>query len=409
MKRLLGLFLSLALLIAPAGSRADGVSGGGVNDNTFGGLIGASWVLPGASFDLNFASGQYYGGALSNNLSITRAVPAVTYATNADGTLTAFGPDTFRIGVGTGLLIENGATNYVLWNRDLTNVVWVKTSITAAKDQTGPDGTVNGASSITATGANGTVLQTITRASQVTYQTAYIKRITGSGTINMTTDNGTTWTVVTATANWTKVAIPAQTLANPICGFRIVTSGDKIAVDFVQNETGPAVSAPSAATSPIPTTTAAVSRADDFITWNASISNTLLRGPVSVVFSGAGSPITAAYTLLMDSVAHDDEVYIYAAGNGASWNGASELLATFGTGSMAGPTKLGYSLSAAGRSLVANNGTVATNAGIQTSVGTTATLGIRNTGGGAGYQGPIKRVTIWNPNISDSNLKAFTQ
>jgi hypothetical protein len=157
------------------------------------------------------------------------------------------------------LLLEVAATNVALRNRDLTNASWTKTNITAAKDQTGIDGIASSASKITATAGNGTCLQAITLASSSRMQTAYVKRITGSGTINMTTDNGSTWTAITVTSTtaWSRVSIPAQTVTNPTIGFRIVTNGDAIAVDFVQNETGPV------ATSPIPTTTAAVTRSTD--------------------------------------------------------------------------------------------------------------------------------------------------
>lgn len=163
-----------------------------------------------------------------------------------------------------GIALEGSRTNVVLWNRDLTNAVWVSGGggTTAAKDQTGIDGVANSASRITATGANGTRLQTIVLASSQRFQSCYVKRITGSGTINMTMDNGATWTViaVTSTTAWTQVTIPVQTLANPILGFRIVTSGDAIAVDYVQNENGafPA--------HPIATTTVAVTRAAESLT-----------------------------------------------------------------------------------------------------------------------------------------------
>lgn len=155
-------------------------------------------------------------------------------------------------------LHEKSATNIVLWNRDLTNAAWVKTSVTAAKDQTGTDGTANSASKITATGANGTCLQAITLASSDRYQSAYVKRVTGSGVINMTLDNGATWTAITVTSAWSRVTIPGQTFTNPTVGFQIVTSGDAIAVDLVQNEGGLLY-----ATTPIPTTTTALTRAAD--------------------------------------------------------------------------------------------------------------------------------------------------
>jgi hypothetical protein len=180
-----------------------------------------------------------------------------------------------------GLLFEaETRTNVVLWNRDLTNVAWTSTNITAVKDQTGIDGVANSASSITATAGNGTCLQAITLASSARFQSAYVKRLVGSGVVNMTTDNGSTWTAVTVTAGWTRVTIPTQTLANPTVGFRLVTSGDSIAVDFVQNENG------AFATSAIPVTTVAVTRAADtavisgasFSSWfNASAGTFIVR------------------------------------------------------------------------------------------------------------------------------------
>lgn len=151
-------------------------------------------------------------------------------------------------------LVEGARTNVALWDRDMTNAAWTKSTCTAAKDQTGVDGAATSASSLTATDANATCLQAITLGSSARYQSVYIKRITGSGTIEMTMDNGSTWTAVTVTSEWTRVTIPTQTLANPTVGFRIVTDTDAIAVDFAQNEDGTFESAV------IATTTVAVTR-----------------------------------------------------------------------------------------------------------------------------------------------------
>jgi hypothetical protein len=161
-----------------------------------------------------------------------------------------------------GILLEGTRTNIVLWNRDMTNAAWTKTTMTAVKDQTGVDGVTNSASSLLATAGNATCLQAIVLGSSQRAQFCYVKRLVGSGTINMTMDNGATWTVVTVTSTttWTKVTIPSQTLANPTVGFRIVTNADKIAVDYVQNENGAFES------SPMATTTAAVVRAADSLT-----------------------------------------------------------------------------------------------------------------------------------------------
>ena len=138
---------------------------------------------------------------------------------------------------GLGFLVEGQSrVNIALHNRDLTNAAWVDTDITAAKDQTGIDGAANAASSITATAGNATILQSITSASAARFTTAYVRRLVGSGVVEMTQNGGSTWTPVTVTDEWARVSIPSATLANPEVGFRIVTSGDSIAVDYVQVE-----------------------------------------------------------------------------------------------------------------------------------------------------------------------------
>jgi len=159
-----------------------------------------------------------------------------------------------------GLLLESvAATNVVLYSNDLTNTAWAKSNITAALNQTGADGVANGASSITATSANGAVLQSITLGSSARAQSALVKRITGTGAVYMTTDGGTTWTAITITGSWASQTIPIQTLANPSVGFKLATNGDAIAVQYVQNET-------TQQSSPIPTTTASATRASESLT-----------------------------------------------------------------------------------------------------------------------------------------------
>lgn len=201
--------------------------------------------------------------ALGMNGTFSRASVA-TYI-GADGLLHTAAINELRdrhyIGVVRTTLVEAARINVVLWNRDLTNAAWTKVSVTPVKDQVGIDGVAASASRITATGANGTCLQAITLGSSARYQTAYVKRLVGSGVINMTLDNGATWTAIVPTAAWTRVTIPTQTLANPTVGFRIVTNGDSIAVDYVQNETG------LFPTSAIATTTGAVPRIVDSLTF----------------------------------------------------------------------------------------------------------------------------------------------
>lgn len=243
--------------------------------------FGGESIVP--SLDLNFLS-----GSIDPLLTVTRASSA-TYFDSAGILQTAsantgridYNPSTLAI---RGLLVEEGRTNIALWNRELINAAWVKTNITAAKDQTGVDGVSNSASSITATAANGTCLQTVVLGSSARYLSAYVKRLSGSGAIQMTIDSGLTWTPVTVTSSWTRVEIPTQTLVNPVFGFRIVTSGDAIAVDFVQNENGVF------ATSAIATTAGSVIRSADDIT----ASNLLWLGTSEGTLFGVGTSFAAS-------------------------------------------------------------------------------------------------------------------
>lgn len=156
-----------------------------------------------------------------------------------------------------GLLVEEARTNLALYSSDFTNAAWTKSNMTTAKTATGADGAANSASTLTATAGNATALQAITSASNARITSCYIKRRTGSGVINLTQDNGTTWTTVTVTSSWTKVSIASVTSTNPTVGIRIVTSGDAVDVQYFQHEVGAFV------TSPIETSGTTVARLKD--------------------------------------------------------------------------------------------------------------------------------------------------
>lgn len=159
-----------------------------------------------------------------------------------------------------GYLCEGAATQLITPSaavRDMTNAAWVKTSMTAAKTSVGIDGVANACTRLTATGANGTALFTLTAAASSRAYSFYVKRITGAGNIQITQDNGGTWTTVAVSAAFTLVQLNASVL-NAVFGIRIVTSGDAIDVDCNQFEAG------TFATTPIP---AAGARNGDLLTY----------------------------------------------------------------------------------------------------------------------------------------------
>lgn len=190
-----------------------------------------------------------------------------------------------------GLLIEEARTNRLLWCRDATQTQWVKTDITAAKDQTGIDGVANAASSLTATADGGTCIQTITLASGSRTGSIYLKRITGTGTVQVSLDGSTWSTVELSDTEWRRIVL-SGTVTNPVVGVRLAVSGDAVAMDFGQVEDG------AFATTPILTTTATATRASD----EASISNVDSFWNYkcgTVLFSGTVRPLNTTGTVVI--------------------------------------------------------------------------------------------------------------
>ena len=158
-----------------------------------------------------------------------------------------------------GLLIEEARTNRILWCRDATQTQWVKTNVTAAKDQTGVDGVANAASSLTATANDGTCIQTITLASGSRTGSVYLKRITGTGNVQVSLDGTTYSTVDLSDTEWRRIVL-SGTVTNPTVGIKLAVSGDAVAMDYGQVEDG------LFATTPILTTTATATRSADVAT-----------------------------------------------------------------------------------------------------------------------------------------------
>ena len=305
-----------------------------------------------------------------------------------------------------GYQAEGARTNYALWSRDLTNAAWVSGGggIATAKTATGADGTANGATTLTASGANGTLIQSITRASAQRVTGCRIKRRTGSGTVNMTQDNGGTWTAVTVTAGWTAVEIPAATAANPNIGFRIVTSGDAIDVDFVMHEEGAFVS------SPIPTTTVAVARNKDTLTY-VSASN--FGDPTGSIY--AETKVDAMNGLNINCVlgmgAAGSFPLFVGATTSISTNDVSANLGTTGSGLsfLTAPRKVAAAWGGVTRSISKDGAAVASgvyDGGMNPSVNMT----VGNYTAGSTYElyGNVRNLSLWTTKKTDAELAALT-
>lgn len=192
-----------------------------------------------------------------------------------------------------GFLSEEARTNTCIQNRDFTNAAWVKTTMTAAKDQVGIDGTANSASSLLATGANATAAQTVTIAAVNRPFSVYVKRLVGTGNIDLAQDGAAFTTQSVANDGlWHRVTLVASQL-NPVLTIRLATNADKIAVDYamLDDSGGAARTFP---LSPIATVAAAVTRNVDVLTFQAA--GNILGAAGTVAYDATIPDVDAATT-----------------------------------------------------------------------------------------------------------------
>ena len=313
-----------------------------------------------------------------------------------------FGTDQNGLALGRDKLLgfrrEAAATNNLLHSRDLSNAAWsTKTNITADKTATGLDGIANTASILTATAADAIILQPITLASAARCASAYVKRRTGTGTISFTQDGGGTWTDITSQINsstWSRVQI-TSTLADPSVGFKISTIGDEIDVDCVQNEAG------TWATSPIVTTTAAVTRNAESNIYGTTSNIDFAQGTFYCEIQSAGNTSTITPLSLGDSSAS------LSTGGYSSWranDGTTTILKSTGMNSIFNTTrKRAVSWGGAGLTVTGDGATPSTGA-FDGTYGSGVNINL-----GAGLNGYMRNVAIWNYQMTDAQLQEVTK
>ncbi len=169
------------------------------------------------------------GNTVSSNVVTDATGAPITSANSSTLTTDASGPfGSFVDPAQTDVLGTTAAIR-----RTMTDVGWVSGGggITVGT-ATGADGAPNAAASLTAAGANGTILFTTVLGAAVRTYGALVRRKAGTGTVNITADNGATWTAMTLTTTYKPFYFTTASVANPIVGFRIVTAADAIEVDF---------------------------------------------------------------------------------------------------------------------------------------------------------------------------------
>lgn len=213
---------------------------------------------------------DFTSGSLDPRITFSRASSATYY--NSAGLVTTVGNNVARFDynpetlVLRGLLIEEARTNVLNWSQTFatsggTQNNWVDSASLqrVSTTRTSPDGTGN-ALEIKANAADQTIISSAAAGSSAQRVfSVFLKRVTGTGDIQYTLDNGATWTTQAITGSWLRYEFPATT-ANQQVGIRIRTSGDVVQIWGAQLEAGACPS------SYIPTTSASAQRLGDLAT-----------------------------------------------------------------------------------------------------------------------------------------------
>lgn len=245
---------------------------------------------------------DFAAGVLDQRITFTRTTSGTYYknglVTTASANVPRFQSDPVT-GESQGLLIENGATNLVCGSETFATSGgannWTDSNITRDGTlRTSPDGTTN-ALRIAAAAGNATVLNNLALTSAARTFSVWIRRVSGTGNIDLTMDGGTAWTTQSVTASWMRFQMTATTTAH--VGIRIVDAADEIEIWGAQ------VEAQILASSYIPTTIATVARgADSASMTGTNFSSWYNRGEGTILCRGFKSSYNATDLLC---VLHD--------------------------------------------------------------------------------------------------------
>lgn len=134
-----------------------------------------------------------------------------------------------------GITTAKAEENLLLRSQDYS-ATWSVTSLTPVTGKTAPDATAT-ATEFTASGANGTLTQSVTAVAGEYTFSVYLRRITGTGNIDISAHSGGTWVTQTLTGSWQRFSVTQTLTAGARTpGIRVVTSGDAIEVWGAQLE-----------------------------------------------------------------------------------------------------------------------------------------------------------------------------
>jgi hypothetical protein len=280
--------------------------------------------------------------------------------------------------------------------------VSVKEAAIQVTATTGLDNVANSASRLTAAANDATLLQLLTAATGTRTTSVWIKRVSGSGTVSLTRNGGTGWTDITSslvTGTWVPVELTSDVGANPTVGLKMGTSGDVIDVDCFQDENG------AWRTSPILTTTAAVTRNADILSYTHAGVLDDAQGTAL-----ASVAVSASRTGTTYAIATSTTTYPIYKGNAGTQLGSND-----GTSVLVGPAwandgvqrKCASNWTGATRKLCMNGG--ALTSGAYDGSWNTAAIYIGNVNDTTSQlSGNIGEIHIWNSALTDAQMQQVT-
>jgi hypothetical protein len=134
-----------------------------------------------------------------------------------------------------GKTVAKAEENLLLRSQEYS-ATWTVTNLTPVTAKTAPDGTST-ATEFTASSANATLTQSVTAIAGDYTFSVFLRRVTGTGNVDISSHSAGTWVTQTLTSTWTRFTVTQTLTAGARTpGIRVVDSGDVIEVWGAQLE-----------------------------------------------------------------------------------------------------------------------------------------------------------------------------
>ena len=340
--------------------------------------------------------------------TFTRATTAYTRLANGVWALIASGsPRSIYSAAGVYLGYQaEGARANVLGGTDaivrtMSDVGWVVGATLTVGTAVGVDGVADACALLTggAVAATNTILFTTVLASAARTYSVRVRRVSGTGAVNITDNGGTNWTALTGLSATEQLFQITRTQANPVVGVQVEGNGDSVAVDFNTIE-----AASFANPTPIPVN---VSKAADVLTYVVAGNVNAAAGTILLDVTGvpnASNPNT--YYTNMDTAGNHPAVFVNA-GNLDTYDGTTQAASVPYTASQTTVQKIAVRWGAAGIQAF-NGGTAGTIGAFDGALNVGTNFAITGLATGNMPFGGTKNFRIYKSQLSAATVQSLT-